>query len=200
MFARTLYRLQSRRSLLKADVEADYGELVRTIGGTYYTNGSPTTVSGVLDFRNFARNAGIPNSNKQSPLSVWAVQIPVGNVSITTNISRYVSLPWENIGITPVFEAKVTAWSVCYTNINVGVASIEYKLLQITQNASSVLDDITQGAPAPTPSPVIAIRNTLGSAVNIPARTVLGVQIIPSAAITMTGVVVTVWLKSYHTR
>jgi hypothetical protein len=82
-FAKVPYRLVSRRNLDKADVEANYAQLVQVIGGTYYSNGAPVgPANGTLDYRNFSPEAGIPNSYKISPYSVWAISIGTINGQI----------------------------------------------------------------------------------------------------------------------
>jgi hypothetical protein len=93
-FAKVPFRLVSRQGLSKSDVESVYAELVKVIGGTYYLNGvAQGPANGTIDFRNFCPDAGIPNSAKSAPYSIWPVVMSVGTGGLSVSTAQSWNVP-----------------------------------------------------------------------------------------------------------
>lgn len=87
-------RLAARRSLLSADLEAAYGSIVNVVGGTYYVSGTPATASsGQLDYRNFAANAGITNTQKEFSRSNFYLTSHVRQYTPSATVDYYIPVP-----------------------------------------------------------------------------------------------------------
>src|SRR5664279_3112269 len=119
--AQVKIRIVSRRNFDKSDVETVYGEIVRVVGGTYYSGGvQQGPANGLLDFRNFTNDAGITNANKANPNSIWPAQINLRAYTATALKSTFLPLPWENIGINPPFSGIATAVTLAYSTMASG--------------------------------------------------------------------------------
>lgn len=90
----TVKRFGSTPSIAKADLEANYGELVKQIGGTYYASGVSTTQStGQLNASNFKAEAGITNAFKREPTSHVTLQFHWNTIADGATATQYVVLP-----------------------------------------------------------------------------------------------------------
>ncbi|HEY5957326.1 MAG TPA: hypothetical protein VIV60_12260, partial [Polyangiaceae bacterium] len=87
-------RTTHRTQLDKADVESLYGEMVRVIGGNYFSNGNTVTNgTGILDWRNFRPDAGIPNANKSSPYGMFVINAVIDKYASGTTVSAVTPIP-----------------------------------------------------------------------------------------------------------
>jgi hypothetical protein len=70
------YQLSSLSQITAAQVEGNFAEFVKQLGGTYYSSGSPVVQStGTLDASNFLPRAGIDNAYKNEPYSYLAINV-----------------------------------------------------------------------------------------------------------------------------
>lgn len=157
MKANTKLRLASRRQLDKADVESVYGEMVRVVGGAYYSGGATVgPANGLLDWRNFSGAAGIPNTNKANPYSILCLTPDteaigtfnsfVSGGPATTTATFPVPFPWALDGVFPdalqkgyygLYVVGLTLGADSYTPCSGSPAGISISLVAWLPNGTS---------------------------------------------------------------
>jgi len=132
MLAQTKLRIAARRNFDKSDVELAYGELVRVIGGTYFAGGiSQGPANGLLDYRNFATDAGIPNSIKGQPSGLWLQSVRVDAFVGPGTASYFSALP------PTLQDAQVTAWGVRAASVSSATNSGSFVLSYVRNGVST---------------------------------------------------------------
>jgi hypothetical protein len=132
MLSQTKLRIAARRNFDKSDVELVYGDLVRIIGGTYFTGGvAQGPANGLLDYRNFAADAGVPNSLKSNPSSIWLQSVRVDAFVGPGAASYFSALP------PTLQDAQVTAWGVRAASVSSATNSGSFVLSYVRNGVST---------------------------------------------------------------
>lgn len=196
----TKLRIASRRNFDKSDVESVYGELVRVIGGTYFIGGvAQGPANGLMDFRNFTVDAGIPNANKANPESLWPAQIALKAYTAPTLKSTFLALPWENIGIFPPFSGSVTALTLAYSTMTSGVNSGVAAFFIVRQGTSiPILPTFPWTNALAAPIGAATLGSVAIAPVALQPRDVLRMDFTNN--VNTVGIVGIVWITSLHVK
>jgi hypothetical protein len=200
-FASAKLRLASRRNLDKADVESVYGELVRVIGGTFFSSGVAVgPANGLLDWRNFSVDAGIPNQNKTNPFSVFAIQVDMPTITAGGGLLQdqtVLQFPWDYVN-PPFTNANITgvtaACEAISNAVNTGTIQVNIANTSSSQNFT--------WTNAATTNAILANAAFTGSGVNPTALTPRDrVNVLCSTTGgNVTNLKVHVWIKILHSR
>lgn len=196
-YAKTKLRILSRRNFDKSDIESVYGELVRVVGGTYFSGGvAQGPANGLLDFRNFAPDAGILNSNKAAPNSLWPVQVPFRAYTAPAVANIKVALPWDNIGVVPLPSGTITGISLSYES-----------MANATNAGNAVFSIVVQGGTTQVGTTIswtnatttfASLGNQTGLSIAIAPRAVL--QVAFTNNVNTTGICGIFWITSPHVK
>jgi hypothetical protein len=194
--AKVKLRLLSRRNLDKADVESIYGELVRVIGGTFFSSGTAVgPANGLLDWRNFSPDSGILNQYKSNPYSVSAVQADIPTVTAGGGLAanQYnMQMPWDYVS--PLFaNALIIGITVACETISNAVNS---GTVQINVNGSNA-QNFTWTNAATTNA--ILVNSATSPFIALTTRDRLVMQISATGG-NLTNVKLHAWVKILHSR
>ena len=195
MLANALIRLASRQNLSAIDCEQVYGELVRIVGGTRYVNGATTSANGLLDYKNFSPNAGIPNNRKANPASLWPIPIATDTVTVTGNsVTLTVPYIWENINIP---SAQAVGWSAMYYG-STSTATVNWNIYRIRQGISMQIGSTAAVTMAATET---LVTNQTGlTPVDLLPRDQLQLIISSAGTNTMYYPIGQVWIRTVHVK
>lgn len=195
--------LSKRRSLLAADVESVYGELVRVIGGTRFVNGTPTgPTNGLLDWRNFTPDAGIPNTNKAAPWSVYCISLyqdffVVGGAS--TTMHTYAPFPFEDIGVVTPLSSKVIGLTVAVQQDGSAVNSGTITVAYIRNGTATTIGSAVPWVNVPSSTPTTLSNQALSSPI-LQAKDLVRLEATSATVAFQIRVVAQLILKAQHTR
>jgi hypothetical protein len=117
------YRNLSMGVLDKTAIESIYSKFAITVGGSYYSSGGAVgPVSGTLDWRNFAHDAGINLQNRSEvySYSVLSVLDPLQNVAtpnIFANFTIQCAPPFPSSPYTARYPMTIAGLAICVTGL-----------------------------------------------------------------------------------
>lgn len=194
-------KLGASRQLSAAEVEEAYRSLVSLVGGDVYTNGTPASQNGSLDFMNFSPDAGFRNESKAAPRSIWTIPFHVNEWNSGPSGGSFMSriqLPFPS-GMFSTFEATIIGWTLSFENISSATTSGSALIDKWNSIGESV--QVGNTATLTNPAARTAIVNQSGLSVPVTEKDYLRFYFeMSTGSVTIKDIVCIVWLKSKHVR
>lgn len=192
-------RLASQRLLDKSSVEVNYRQLVSAIGGDVYTNGTPVSTPGSLDYRNFKQDAGIANIQKQNQYAIWCIQMRLAKaVPGGGAFNGYFGFPPDVLGLESPYIGTVTSFNVIAGRIPVGTNTWATTLSK--QDVNGGITTIGTTASGSNATPRTLLTNQTGLSVDMRQGENFYWGMTDPTGSDFYDIVCTIWMKSKHVR